>query len=490
MSDYKDFLIENNDKIVGSFICPVMDKYDLIPFWIASLKRFSCPERFKIIVVDSRGGGWIERCGEEILKLGFGKVKFVVFQQDKSSLTTLPKETLNKSSLVSDTFKRALPYIEGDIVIGYEDDIEFGEGAVEFLIKTLYKYSDIAHRVSALTFEKKDKNNTRLVAKTKEGNNIYRIFSEDAEECEWSSFGLYATFANYISGIPCSIMEKIGLLSIDVGYDKLMSKYYGLKTYLANVGTIHRYNSSIAGGFLTKCKVNDLKFYKIKDGIKNGRGDIKKPTFIISMGGRTGSTWIQRVINSTEEAFIYGESEEILDKVIDYVSTLWIIQEKTRYKSSFDRFKRMSHKGFYPSLLPFLEWDALLEFRKQIEAIFKRDENNGWGFKTICLTPQLLFLLSTAFPEANYIFLIRNKEQQYKSYKETGWWKNDSTFDKWENINIYKLKMYDFLKHHRNTLFIRYEDVKDGSLVNVLSEFYDIAPEKFKKDVLYAKAKS
>jgi hypothetical protein len=141
-------------------------------------------------------------------------------------------------------------------------------------------------------------------------------------------------------------------------------------------------------------------------------------------------------------------------------------------------------------LLPFLEWDALLEFRKQIEAIFKRDENNGWGFKTICLTPQLLFLLSTAFPEANYIFLIRNKEQQYKSYKETGWWKNDSTFDKWENINIYKLKMYDFLKHHRNTLFIRYEDVKDGSLVNVLSEFYDIAPEKFKKDVLYAKAKS
>jgi hypothetical protein len=149
---------------------------------------------------------------------------------------------------------------------------------------------------------------------------------------------------------------------------------------------------------------------------------MKPPIFILS-SGRSGSTLIQRVLNSYPDITIWGEHGGFLKHTADAFFRILenrgnnesiFAQSTLTRTSSWDQVLEKKKPEHWQAWLNFFSRDDVFPlFRRQVEAFIRHPlmaEDHYWGFKEIRygFNDRVVEFLSCLYPEACFVFLARN----------------------------------------------------------------------------------
>lgn len=146
-----------------------------------------------------------------------------------------------------------------------------------------------------------------------------------------------------------------------------------------------------------------------------------KPIFIFSACWRTGSTLLQRILNSSDDILIWGEPNFLYPAFETYQKA------KQHFNDSALQHKEVKHKGFQNAWAPNLS-PSVANLKNGMRSFFETTyleptEEYGksrWGFKEV---RQRAFLhakmMKELFPEAIIVFHYRDPFDVYASLKET-----------------------------------------------------------------------
>ncbi len=153
------------------------------------------------------------------------------------------------------------------------------------------------------------------------------------------------------------------------------------------------------------------------------------PVFILGTG-RSGTTLLQRIINSAENVVIWGEHGGFLSQIAEAYFLNFedktILHNIPQRNNPFDTPQAKVQQLKNPQLWPaWCNWYSQKEvkdiFRSLIENFFKPSnvpKNVSWGFKEIkygqgCRT---LEMLADLYPDAKFIFIIRDPVDVIAAY--------------------------------------------------------------------------
>jgi hypothetical protein len=149
---------------------------------------------------------------------------------------------------------------------------------------------------------------------------------------------------------------------------------------------------------------------------------------LICATGRSGSTTIQRILNTIPNSNICGENYGAMNSLLQFYEKLHISSKNYipgHYKPAC--YEDIINKNVKPSWYnsyQIIEMEA--KIRDIIVAMFKKDSNtNIWGFKEIRYDNNNLNLLKffkQLFPQTKVIIQIR---ENIKAQSQSNWHKND-----------------------------------------------------------------
>jgi len=219
--------------------------------------------------------------------------------------------------------------------------------------------------------------------------------------------------------------------------------------------------------------LNQLDFGKENVNDKNA------PIFIFSAGWRSGSTLLQRLILSSEDILMWGEPFDKVNIVESMSASLIPFSEKwpqeDRYFNEKDNTNLSNQwvASLYPSN------QALKQSHRHFfDTLFDYSAADGtkkrWGVKEVRWGKREALYLKWLYPNAKFIFLVRNPYNAYQSFKAF----EDSWYAKWPKGRVYNA--YTFTKHWNRLvsdffnvcqdvsgIFVKYEDIiskEKGSL--------------------------
>jgi len=224
----------------------------------------------------------------------------------------------------------------------------------------------------------------------------------------------------------------------------------------------------------------------------------KQQLFLIGTG-RSGTTLIQRVINTFPETMIWGEHAGFLQQLSELY---YFLKENPSlrefsYKNSVPEENKYELSSYNDSKVwqAWVNWfrpgDMKPVFRKIVESFFcpsEFGELSMWGFKEIRYGPddRVLAFLAEIYPDAHFLFITRDSLNAVES-QITTFHQGISRFTKikrlvllptiinvaidWKKQNAFYLALSR--KHPNSHHLVRYEDVSDDlTLLNpVLSYF-------------------
>jgi hypothetical protein len=200
----------------------------------------------------------------------------------------------------------------------------------------------------------------------------------------------------------------------------------------------------------------------------------EQPLFMLSAGWRSGSTLLQRLINSSGDYLLWGEpyarSEPIarLADSLRPISAEWppagdVMAAKEGWEPA---------DGWTANLHPPLT--ALVEsHREHLRTLFEPVPDAGksrrWGFKEVRLSGEYALYLRFLFPAARFLFLVRDPTDAFASYKAWRSW-----YRRWPDEQVRTAGAYasmwsdlaaSFLETHEEVgaLLLRYEDLVPGN---------------------------
>ena len=155
--------------------------------------------------------------------------------------------------------------------------------------------------------------------------------------------------------------------------------------------------------------------------------DIKneKHIFIYSVCGRTSSTAFQRILNSSNQVCIFGETENIVDDILELIENL--SQKNWGFKDVdlsvlIKCFNKNKHDRFYPNAIRNV--DIITALLNNIFTEFFRPviEVKRFGFKEINIKNiRTLNVLNKLFKNGKFIFTFRDPIKQWISVNQTGY---------------------------------------------------------------------
>jgi hypothetical protein len=215
---------------------------------------------------------------------------------------------------------------------------------------------------------------------------------------------------------------------------------------------------------------------------------IQSPILLLS-SGRTGSTLIQRIINTSENIVMWGEHNGMLSGIAR--SYFNILYSKPINDFHYSRLDEIS-----PSLIEhsYSEYNKVINWLNSFDKIKTKElyqsfifsllnqeirinEHQKWGFKEICYTNQdrTVDMFFDLFPETKIIFSIRNPLDEILSMmfafyseaaRESAFTNNDIDrlivdIHKFaQRINIYLTSFVQWRQElGSNSIIIRYEDL-------------------------------
>jgi hypothetical protein len=171
--------------------------------------------------------------------------------------------------------------------------------------------------------------------------------------------------------------------------------------------------------------------------------------------GRSGSTTLQRIINTIPNSNICGENyAAILDLLRFYKNIKKTTFNKVLGGKNPVSYDKLIENNIKPAWHNSYKYDEITEkIRQMIISMFKnKDETTLWGFKEIRYLDGNITLIEEfkeLFPQTKVIILIReNIAQQAKS----SWFKEDPN-----SINIitkYNNELIQFYKSHKDYVFL------------------------------------
>jgi hypothetical protein len=166
--------------------------------------------------------------------------------------------------------------------------------------------------------------------------------------------------------------------------------------------------------------ISPLTYYrKIKD---------EQHVFIYCVAGRSSSTAFQRILNSSNTVWVWGEQHGIIDQAAYLMNLMEKYRNDNDVKNSliqmYDSYKSDKHLGFYPNAIGNL--DTTMDIlTSSISNILKpwASSINRFGFKDIGVNDiQTLTYLKEIFPKSLIVFCFRNPLMQWPSVRASGWW--------------------------------------------------------------------
>ncbi len=197
----------------------------------------------------------------------------------------------------------------------------------------------------------------------------------------------------------------------------------------------------------------------------------KEPKFpIFELGaGRSGTTLLQRILNSHNNVFVWGEHGGFLKEIADSyfmnfenpIITKCLSLDKKLFLRECLRLKNPRRNPYWTN---YYDLDTLKNnYRNFIESFFKPNllKHSHWGFKEIRygINDRVLDMLIDLYPYARFIFIIRDPFYVLRSQVIA--WRSKKITN--EHISFWNIQNKFFLKfckkHPQNCFMIKYEDL-------------------------------
>ena len=207
--------------------------------------------------------------------------------------------------------------------------------------------------------------------------------------------------------------------------------------------------------------------------------DQDAPIFIMSAGWRSGSTLLQRMVMAEQSALIWGEPFD-RSQIIQGLADQW-----RGFTGSWPRDRYIAPPGdhnaaedwvanFYPTP------DALRQAQLScLNRLFsdpaKERGYPRWGIKEVRLTVEHAVFLKWLYPGARFLFLLRDPERAYASYRP--WRKWHRAWPARPVLTPYTFGCFwrdmaaDFVSGYENVggLLVRYEELEAS--VDAMSDY-------------------
>jgi hypothetical protein len=197
-----------------------------------------------------------------------------------------------------------------------------------------------------------------------------------------------------------------------------------------------------------------------------------EPLFLLSAGWRSGSTLVQRLVNSRRSWFLWGEPYSRADLVPRLADSLrpvtesWPREDDLLHDAAGDIEDRWT-ANLHPGLDRLLESHRAL-LRTLCAPPAGTPAGSGWGFKEVRLSGEHALYLHLLFPRAKFVFLVRDPRDAYASYKTwRSWyvrWPEEQVRTAWGYGGLWRGLAGSFLaaKAAVDGIVIRYEDLVPG----------------------------
>jgi hypothetical protein len=152
-----------------------------------------------------------------------------------------------------------------------------------------------------------------------------------------------------------------------------------------------------------------------------------KHVFMFGVCGRSSTTALMRILNSSHEVCVWGEPG---DHIVDDLLRVWTALEQKNANPNFrDRkdilpraFREQNHSIAHAMAFPELQPAIADLTRALVHMLAPAIDVDRFGFKEITVRgPETLGTLQRMFPCAQFIFLFRDPYTQWPSVKKMGW---------------------------------------------------------------------
>ena len=204
-----------------------------------------------------------------------------------------------------------------------------------------------------------------------------------------------------------------------------------------------------------------------------------EPLFLFSAGWRSGSTLVQRLVNSKGTYFLWGEPyarADLIPRLADSIrpiTDVWPRPADVLNRADGELEDRWT-ANLHPRTETLLESHRAL-FRTLCAPPPGTPADSGWGLKEVRLSAEHALYLHLLFPRAKFVFLVRDPLHAYASYKSwRSWyvrWPEDQVRTAWAYGRLWDGLAGGFLANAAAVggILIRYEDlVPDGAAITAL----------------------
>lgn len=160
------------------------------------------------------------------------------------------------------------------------------------------------------------------------------------------------------------------------------------------------------------------------DEIKNN-----EHVFVYAVCGRSSSTALQRILNSSNEVCIYGEPHYVVDKLLNAlhyieemsqgkIDNIYKPQIKSQSLLFSESFKFNKHNEPYPNAIGNWDYSISLLYNSFIHMFQPLNDIKRFGFKEIRLQNSVVLnMLKKMFRNAYFVFLFKDPLFQWNSIK-------------------------------------------------------------------------
>ncbi|GEM_PF-915515 len=210
----------------------------------------------------------------------------------------------------------------------------------------------------------------------------------------------------------------------------------------------------------------------------------EKPVFLFSAGWRSGSTLLQRLVLSANY-FMWGEplSESgVLQSLIRPLTTIRGNYPRDEYFFSESYSSELSQK-WIANITPEYQYTlkAIEEYIYQWLAVPAKAKGcNNWGIKEVRWSADICYILKLLYPNAKFLFLVRNPLTAYSSYNKLGKYWFDvypntpvNTSIKFANLWNKLSSSFERVSPDVGGLLLRYEDLLTSESLNKLDKYLE-----------------